>query len=72
MAQIRTCMVDESIVNMILSEAKRSRPISAIIDNLIDIRNKGDKAANLDGARRLEFLGIELIRIARDTRDCCY
>lgn len=72
MAQIRIVMLDESIVKMLLSSAKSSRPVSEIIKDLEEIENRGHKAVNLDDARKLEYLAVELIRISRDTRDCCY
>lgn len=72
MTQIRIMMLDESIVNMLLSSAKSSRPISEIIKDLEEIKNKGHKAVNLSDARKLEYLAVELIRISRDARDCCY
>lgn len=72
MVQVRICMLHESIVEMILSSASSSRPILEIIKGLEEIKNKGDKAVNLDDARKLEFLGVELIRMSRDTHTCCY
>ena len=60
----------ESMVEMLLNSANPSRPISKIIKDLEEIENKGHKAVNLDDARKLEHLAVELIRISRDTRDC--
>lgn len=72
MTQVRIGMLHESIVEMLLSSAKSSRPVSEIIKDLEEIKNKGDKAVNLDDARKLEHLAVELIRMSRDTRDCCF
>lgn len=72
MVQVRIGMLHESIVEMILNSANPSMPISEIIKELEEIKNKGDKAVNLDDAKRLEYLGVELIRISRDTHTCCY
>lgn len=36
-----------------------------------EIENKGDRAVNLDDARKLEELAIELMRVSRDTLVCC-
>lgn len=72
MTQIKIGMVHQSIVEMLLSSAKPSRPTSEIIKDLEEIKNKGHKAVNLDDARKLEHLAVELIRMSRDTRDCCF
>lgn len=72
MAQVKIGMLHESIVEMLLNSANPSTPISAIIKDLEEIKNKGHEAVNLDDARKLERLAVELIRMSRDTRDCCY
>lgn len=71
MTQIKLSMVHEAVAEMILNSANPSRPISAIIKDLEEIENKGDRAVNLDDARKLEELAIELIRMSRDTLVCC-
>jgi hypothetical protein len=71
MTNIKICMVHEVVAVQILSSANPSRSICDIIKDLEDIKNKKDRAVNLDDARKLEELAIELIRMSRDTLVCC-
>ncbi len=64
--------VGEDMAKLMFSQDKRSRPIADIVQDLINIENKGHRAVNLDDARKLELIGLEILRHARDTVDCCY
>ncbi len=72
MAQVRIDTLHESMIEMILNSATPPTPLHTIIKELEEIKNKGHRAANLDDARKLEHLAVELIRISRDTRSCCH
>ena len=61
MTEIRLMMSDKKAVE-ILSASNPIRSIDDIILDLGDIRERGEKAVNISDARKLEELGIELIR----------
>ena len=60
-------MTSKKEVEEILNPTKPMRSLDSIINDLIDIRDKGHLAVNIDDAIKLEILGIELIRHARET-----
>ena len=64
--------VGEDTAKLIFSKGKRSRPIVDIAKDLTNIENEGHRAVNLDDARKLELIGLEILRHARDTVDCCH
>ena len=68
--EVRIIMTPKHRSERILSEF--ARPIPAIIKDLETIANKKDGAVNLDDAQKLEELGLELIKMARDTHSCCF
>lgn len=60
-------MISKKEVEDILNPTKPMRSLDGIINDLIEIRDKGHLAVNIDNAIKLEVLGIELIRHARET-----
>lgn len=72
MIEVRITMVPKHKVEKILSAESLTRSIPMIMEDLAKIVVKEDKAVNLDDAQKLEELGIELIRSARDAHDCCF
>lgn len=69
---IRVTMVPKYKVEAILDTKNPTRSITAIMDDLARIIVKQDDAINLDDAQKVEELGIELIRIARDMHSACF
>lgn len=69
---IRVTMVPKHKVEAILDTKNPTRSITAIMDDLARIIVKQDDAINLDDAQKVEELGIELIRIARDMHSACF
>lgn len=72
MVNIRIMMVSEKRTEEILSAGKPIRPLDDIILDLGDIRERGERAVNISDARKLEELGLELIRHARETLSASY
>ena len=72
MTNIRIVMVPEKRVEEILSVGMPIRSLDDIILDLGEIREKGEKAVNISDAKKLEELGLELIRHARETLTASY
>ena len=72
MTNIRIMMVPEERIKEILSTSKPIRSLDDIILDLGEIREKGEKAVNISDAKKLEELGLELIRHARETLTASY
>ena len=72
MTNIRITMIPEERIKDILSVGKPIRSLDDIILDLGEIREKGEKAVNISDARKLEELGLELIRHARETLTASY
>ena len=71
MTEIRLMMSNKKAAE-ILSAGRPIRSLEDIILDLNDIRERGEKAVNVSDARKLEELGIELIRHARETLTASY
>ncbi len=69
---VRITMVPKSEAEKILDPTKPIRPLYEIIRDIIRIDNRGSDAVNLTDAKRLEVLGLELIRHARETMTASY
>lgn len=69
---IRVTMVPKHKVEAILDTKNPARSITTIVDDLVKIVIRQDKATNLDNAQKVEELSIELIRIARDMHSACF
>lgn len=72
MVHIEIVMVPEKRAEEILSVSKPIRSLDDIILDLGDIRERGERAVNISDARKLEELGLELIRHARETLSASY
>lgn len=72
MTNIRIIMVPKKRVEEILSTGKPIRPLDDIILDIGEIREKGEKAVNISDAKKLEELGLELIRHGRETLTASY
>ena len=72
MVNIRIMMIPEKRAEEILSTGKPIRSLDDIILDLGEIREKEEKAVNISDARKLEELGLELIRHARETFTASY
>lgn len=71
-SNVRITMVPKSEAETILDPTKPIRPLDKIIEDIIDIDSRGSMAANLTDAKKLEVLGLELIRHARETMTASY
>lgn len=71
MTNVRLVIVPKLRAEEILSTSKPIRSLEDIILDLGEINEKGVEAVNLDDARKLEELGLELLRHARETVDAC-
>ena len=71
MTEIRLMMSNKKAAE-ILSAGRPIRSLEDIILDLNDIRERGEKAVNISDARKLEELGIELIKHARETLTASY
>jgi len=69
-SEVRIIMTPKHRAERILSEF--ARPMPSIIKDLEIIADKKDRGVNLDDAQKLEELGLELIKMARDTHSCCF
>lgn len=65
-------MVPKKRIEEILSTGKPIRSLDDIILDIGEIREKGEKTVNTSDAEKLEELGLELIRHARETLTASY
>jgi len=64
MAQVKLHILHDSIVEMVLNSANPAMPISRIIKELEEIKNK--TYIGQDDARKMEHLAVQLVRTSRD------
>ncbi len=69
---VRITMVPKYEAEKILDPTKPIRSLYEIIRDIIRIDNRGSAAVNLTDAKKLEVLGLELIRHARETMTASY
>ena len=72
MTNVRLVLVGEQEAKDILSSSRRLRNLDDIILDIADINERGEKAVNLDDAKKLEVLGLELLKHARLTAEASY
>jgi hypothetical protein len=72
MTSVRLILVGEEEAKDILSSSRPSRNLDDIVLDIVEINEKGEKAVNLDDAKKLEVLGLELIKHARSTAEASY
>jgi len=70
--EVRIVMTSKQTAEDILDPTKPIRSLDDIIKDIAEIRDKGAMAVNLSDAARLERLGLELIRHARETMVASY
>lgn len=72
MTEIRLILVRREEARNILSSSGPLRDLDDIILDIAEINEKGEKAVNLTDAKKLEVLGLELIKHARVTAEASY
>ncbi len=72
MTNIILMLVGEEEAKDILTVSRPLRDLDDIILDIADINEKGEKAVNLSDAKKLEVLGLELIKHARYTAEASY
>jgi len=72
MTEIRLIMVTKKEAEDILSASGPLRNLDDIILDIAEINDKGEKAVNISDAKKLEILGLELIKHARLTAEASY
>ena len=72
MVNIRLILVNEKEAENLLSTSGPLRDLDDIILDIADIDERGEKAVNLSDAKKLEVLGLELIKHARLTAEASY
>lgn len=72
MTEVRLVLVREEEAKDILSSSRPLRNLDDIILDIAEINEKGEKAVNLGDAKKLEVLGLELIKHARITAEASY
>ncbi len=72
MTSIRLILVRENEAEDILSTHRPLRNLDDIIIDIADINERGEKAVNLSDAKKLEVLGLELIKHARLTAEASF
>jgi hypothetical protein len=72
MTDIRLVLVRKEEARHILSSSGPLRNLEDIILDIAEINEKGEKGVNLSDAKKLEVLGLELIKHARITAEASY
>lgn len=72
MTSVRLVLVREEEAKDVLSSSRPLRNLDDIILDIAEINEKGAKGVNLSDAKRLEVLGLELIKHARVTAEASY
>lgn len=72
MTEIRLVLVRREEARNILSSSEPLRNLDDIILDIAEINEKGSKGVNLSDAKKLEVLGLELIKHARVTAEASY
>lgn len=72
MTNVRLVLVGEQEATDVLSMSRPLRNLDDIILDIADINERGEKAVNLSDAKKLEVLGLELIKHGRITAEASY
>jgi hypothetical protein len=72
MTYVRLVLVGEEEAKDVLSTSRPLRDLDDIILDIADINERGERAVNLSDAKKLEVLGLELIKHARLTAEASY
>ncbi len=72
MTDVRLVLVREKKKKNVLSSSTPLRNLDDIILDIAEINDKGEKAVNLSDAKKLEVLGLELMRHARLTAEASF
>lgn len=72
MTDIKLVLVRKEEARDILSSSGPLRNLDDIILDIAEINEKGAEGVNLSDAKKLEVLGLELIKHARVTAEACY
>jgi hypothetical protein len=72
MVEIRLVLVRREEARDILSSSGPLRNLDDIILDIAEINEKGSEGVNLSDAKKLEVLGLELIKHARVTAEASY
>jgi len=72
MTNVRLVLVGEEEAKDVLSSSRPLRNLDDIVLDIVEINEKGEKAVNLDDAKKLEVLGLELLKHARLTAEASY
>ena len=72
MTNIRLMLVGDEEAKDILTVSRPLRDLDDIILDIADINERGEKAVNLSDAKKLEVLGLELIKHGRLTAEASY
>lgn len=72
MTDIKLVLVRKEEARDILRSSGPLRNLDDIILDIAEINEKGAKGVNLSDAKKLEVLGLELIKHARVTAEACY
>ena len=72
MTDVRLVLVRREEAREILSSSGPLRNLDDIILDIAEINEKGEKGVNLSDAKKLEVLGLELIKHARVTAEASY
>lgn len=72
MTNVRLVLVGEEEAKDVLSSSSPLRNLDDIILDIADINERGEKAVNLSDAKKLEVLGLELIKHGRVTAEASY
>ena len=69
---VRIIMVHKEEAETILDPTRPIRSLNDIASDLLEIESRGSSAVNLSDAKKLEMLGLELIRHSRETMLASY
>lgn len=72
MTEVRLVLVREKEAKDVLSSSRPLRNLDDIILDIAEINEKGEKGVNISDAKKLEVLGLELIKHARVTAEASY
>lgn len=72
MTYVKLILVREAEARDILSSSSQLRSLDDIILDIDEINKIGSEGVNLSTAKKLETLGLELIKHARVTADASY
>jgi hypothetical protein len=72
MTHVILILVREAEAKDILSSSRNLKSLDDIILDIAEINNMGSEGVNLSTAKKLEILGLELIKHARVTAEASY